>query len=534
MFFQYPHYDATTSPVSAIRQAPTRERSPMTKIERQHLMAKSTWRLGVSALCVVALIAFIISSAAPQIPNRPPGDGHETLKDFGATGNGQADDTLAIQRAVDAGIGSLRFEKGIYRITKPIEIDLEKVGYTSIQGDGTAQILMAGPGPAFRFVGTHAGTAAPSSVKPDVWDRQRSPFVDGIEIVGGHPEACGIEAKRTMQLTLTRVVVREALHGIHLAGRNRNVMLSECHIYNNKGIGVYLDRLNLHQINIANCHISYNRGGGVVSRESEIRNLQIGTSDIEGNMGGESSEPTANVLLDSTGSSIGEVAIVGCTIQHAHGSPGSANIRILGESLKVPFTEELRHGNITIADNVLSDVQVNIDLRNTRGVTITGNTLWKGFSQNLLVEGCQNIIVANNVFDRNPRYHYGDGGDAKLGLVFINSSDCTISGNHLHGLGNQPAAILLRRCQRMNITGCSILNFGPCGLWLDEVTGSRVSDCLIQTDAPAEGSVSVRATKSLRNLIVDNLLGSRADLNEDVGVVRDNYLSGDKLSPLSP
>lgn len=120
---------------------------------------------------------------------------------------------------------------------------------------------------------------------------------------------------------LSRVGVRGCWHGIHLVGRNRNVILSECQIYDNDGVGVYMENLNLHQINIANCHISYNDAGGVVARNSEIRNLQIGTCDIEGNMGGPGSQPTANVFLDSTGSSIGEVAIVGCTIQHSHDAP---------------------------------------------------------------------------------------------------------------------------------------------------------------------------------------------------------------------
>src|SRR5688572_12493539 len=99
----------------------------MTTTEKQNLQSKSLWRLGVSALGLVTLIGFVINSAAPQIPKPPEGVSHQTLKDFGVVADGKADDTLAIQRAVDAGIGSLRFEKGIYRITKPIEIDLEKV-----------------------------------------------------------------------------------------------------------------------------------------------------------------------------------------------------------------------------------------------------------------------------------------------------------------------------------------------------------------------------------------------------------------------
>ncbi len=481
--------------------------------------------LGFFAACAVALAGLAFSGTAAD-QDRPTADAAvRTVLDFGAAGDGRTDDTAAIQKAVDSGRG-VRFVKGIYRITQPIVIDLDKIGYTSISGDGSATILMAGAGPAFRFKGTHAGTAAPSTVQQNVWDKQRTPSVDGLEIVGGHPEASGIEASGTMQLTLTRVAVREALHGVHLVQRNRNVTLSECHIYNNKGIGVFLDQLNLHQINIANCHISYNHGGGVVVRQSEVRNLQIGTCDIEGNMGGEGSEPTANVLLDSTGNSVAEVAIVGCTIQHAHESPNSANIRIDSNSSKRPFTEELRHGNITIADNVLSDVQVNIEIKNSRGVTITGNTIWKGYAHNLLVEGCDNIVVANNVFDRNPRYHYGDGSDANLGLIFRDCDGCTISANHIQGVGDVAAALALKGCRRMNLTGCTILNFGRCGLLMEDVSDSRVSDCLIQNNQGNDTGVSLRVIKCRGNMIVDNLLGNPAEVDESAGVFEDNYSNG--------
>ncbi len=84
----------------------------------------------------------------------------------------------------------------------------------------------------------------------------------------------------------------------------------------------------------------------------------------------------------------------------------------------------------------------------------------------------------------------------------------------------------------MNITGCSILNFGQCGLWLDEVTTSRVSDCLIHTDQPIEGSVSLRATGSRGNMIVENLLGNPPNVNESVGEVKGNYLAEDKPNAL--
>ena len=56
------------------------------------------------------------------------------------------------------------------------------------------------------------------------------------------------------------------------------------------------------------------------------------------------------------------------------------------------------------------------------------------------------IYVREADYARLNELQYGDGGDAKLGLVFRDSSDCTITGNQLHGLGDQPAAIVLSRC----------------------------------------------------------------------------------------
>ena len=446
------------------------------------------------------------------------------VRQFGAIGDGVADDTSAIQKAVDTGIGEVRFFRGVYRITKPITIDLDRIGPTSVVADGPARILMNGPGPALRFVGNHEGTAAPNTFKENVWKNQRSPMVDGLEIVGAHPDARGIEASGTMQLTVTRVVIRKSLHGIHLVTRNRNVIISNCHIYENRGAGIFYDQVNLHQSNIIGCHVSYNDAGGIVIRGGDVRNVHIGTCDIEGNMGGPDSEPTANVLLDSTGGSIGEIAIVGCTIQHEHSAPNSANIRINGESTARPFTEERRTGNITIADNVLSDVQVNLDLQNTRGVTITGNTIWKGYMRNLRVTNCTGVVVSNNIFDRNPRYHYGDGSSAKLGLLFVDSDGFTIIGNHIQGIGDIDVAVHVRRCRRFNISGFTILDGGRCSLLLDDVSDSRVSDCLIQDDGPhKEEAISIQVRGGRGNMIVNNLFGNRISIDPGSAQVRGNY-----------
>src|SRR5436190_22186237 len=91
------------------------------------------------------------------------------VKNFGAVGDGQHDDTAAIRHCLAEGDGSLQFSRGKYRITSPIEIPLSTGGRTAVFGDGgLATQLMDAPGPALRFVGTHDKNAAPTSFKPGI------------------------------------------------------------------------------------------------------------------------------------------------------------------------------------------------------------------------------------------------------------------------------------------------------------------------------------------------------------------------------
>lgn len=458
--------------------------------------------------CVVAVLAGAwFASGQGEVARR---DGLLSVRQFGAKGDGQADDTAAIQRAVDEGTGGLHFPRGTYRLTKTVLIDLAKCGPTSLSGDGTARIVMAGAGPAFKFIGHHEGTAAPKSFKPETWDRERTPMVDALEIVGEHPQSEGVWVEGTMQVTLTRLVVRKALHGVRLFGRNRNVIVSECHLYENSGIGLLLDQLNLHQINVTNTHISYNKQGGLVVRDSEIRNIHVGTCDIEANHD-EGGPPSANVFFDCTKGSVREGAIVGCTIQHTNHGPDSANIRFLGRA-----EEPLKVGNFAIADNVFSDAQVGVELKWARGVTITGNSFWQHVRHNLLVEGSSHIVATGNLFDRNPDYNH-QPFNTKNAIEFVDCQDCTLSANHIARTLGVDAGLMVRRSKRFNIVGCTILDCPGAGLLLDQVEYSRVSDCLIRDDRPAaeRGAeppvVAVRITGK-GNQLADNLLGGKQEV----------------------
>src|SRR3990167_3956201 len=156
------------------------------------------------AMAAISLRAALLQQSPPATPEPP----RTRLFQFGVIGDGLADDTAAIQKAIDSGLGEIVLPKGIYRITQPLVVELDKVGYTSFRGNGVARIEMLGPGPAIKFVGTHFKSADPGGYTDAVWYRQRMPSVDGIAITGKHPEANGIAAMGTMQLTVTRTHIR--------------------------------------------------------------------------------------------------------------------------------------------------------------------------------------------------------------------------------------------------------------------------------------------------------------------------------------
>jgi hypothetical protein len=429
------------------------------------------------------------------------------VRNFGATGDGKTDDTNAIRHAVANSIGALRFSTGNYRITGTIEIPLGQRGPSALTGDGgTSRVIMTGPGPAFRVAGNHRGTGDPGSVTPEVWDRERMPTIRNLVVEGAHPEADGFELIGTMQALFEGVLVRRMRHGIHLVKRNRNVLLSHCHIYHNTGVGIFLDGVNLHQINITGSHISYNHLGGIRIERSEVRNLQITGNDIEYNNAkshpGLPSEPTAEIWIDTTaeGASVNEVAIASNTIQ-ATASAGGANIRIMeapGES-RPP-------GLITIAGNVIGSQETNVHLTGGYGITISGNTIYSCGNRNLLIEDSRQISVGNNIFRR----HTPSSG---TGVRITGSQDIIVNGCTFHdesGTGQKSGASLLELsdCHRINVSASQFTDGVPYAIDAGDCKNVLITACTvaeIRKDQHAKGSVRFTGNGSGNRIALCNL-----------------------------
>lgn len=430
---------------------------------------------------VVCLILFTHACSAQEIKAIKQIAGLRELPDV----------TDALQRQIDSSRGNLTLKSAAhFRITRPLHFDLQRHGAVSVRAEGGATIIMDGPGPALRFVGSHEGTASPKSFQPRTWN-ERMPMISGIEILGAHPEADGIELTRTVGPIVRNVSVRWCRHGIHLVTRNRNVVISGCHLYENSGVGVYLDEVNLHQINVADSHISYNRQGGIVVRDGNVRNLQVTGCDIEGNMpADETPTRTANILIDVSGTegersnSVAEISITGCTIQHAANysgsekktvAPGGSNIRLRGKKT-YPID------SVTMSGNVLSDTTVNVEVIHAHDVVIANNTFFAPKPDNLKVSHSQRVTVSGNTF--NPRQFARPGT-----ITFMNCSDCILTGSTLHNFATPDGAVILDGCRGFVLNSLLLTDCGS-GLVLTNSSDTTISSCRVR--GTAEGSADLQ------------------------------------------
>ncbi len=483
---------------------------------------------------------------------------------FGAKGDGVADDTDALQHTLDSGDGVLRLNKGTYRITKPLVLDLTKAGFGAVRGEnGTSRIVMAGAGPAIRVIGNHQGTASPSSVQPHTWDKERFPTITGIEIVGEHLDSVGIELRKTMKCVISQVLIRRCRIAVHLVERNRDFLLTDSHLYDNHEIGLFFDRCNLHQIIVHGCHISWNKVAGIKSLGGDVHNLQIVGNDIEYNnatAGGASGSvgrpattgtggltpprsPEAEVhpggseiWFDATDGVISEVTISGNTIQ-ATVQTGGANIRIVGADVErpqradAPKTQKLDTAHlINITGNVLGSQWRAVELRNVSRVTITGNSIYDSADLSVFAARSAGLVINGNTFV----WRGNDSEPPKDGLRFEDCDNVLLSGlatqRFCAGSPERGAAVTFVRCSDCGVSDCQILDPLHRGLELEDCVRCRVANNTI-VDRRASPSMkhAIRVLGQSRdNLITGNILGGATekllDASGDPSELRDNLL----------
>jgi polygalacturonase len=306
-----------------------------------------------------------------------------------------------------------------------------------------------------------------------------------------------------MQPTLLGLLIRRCRHGVHLVNRERNVLIADCHIYHNTGVGIFLDHVNLHQTNIHGNHISYCRQGGIKIVGSEIRNIQICSNDIEYNHDLKA-DASADVLFDCRAGTVREGTLAGNTIQAVQ-SPGGANVRLIGAGKGNPNAV----GLFAITANLIGSQETALHLQSCRGVTISGNCIYSGYQRAIWGEDSEHLVIGSNSIDHNPEYK-GKSTDA---IVFRRCRNVTLTGLlHQHTLATDvppQASLELEDCENVNMTGCQIINARIRGIAVRRCQVLRIADSTIRgrkDDPGYRQAISVDQGSS-QVMVTNNFLG---------------------------
>jgi polygalacturonase len=103
--------------------------------------------------------------------------------------------------------------------------------------------------------------------------------------------------------------------------------------------------------------------------------------------------------------------------------------------------------------------------------------------------GCEQVVVGSNLFERNPAYDYGDSKTTKNAVLIQDCRDLTLSGLHLQGVHGEEAALVLDKCQRVHLYGCTILDSPGVGLLVKDCKHSRIGEVLVMRgdETPEDG-----------------------------------------------
>ena len=79
--------------------------------------------------------------------------------------------------------------------------------------------------------------------------------------------------------------------------------------------------------------------------------------------------------------------------------------------------------------------------------------------------------------------------------------DCTIQGLHLHNVIGSPAGLILEKCDRLHVTGCTILDCDNAGLLVKDCQRSTILGNVIRDDRDAATSTPIKVEGGTANTI---------------------------------
>lgn len=377
------------------------------------------------------------SQAAELVQSAASGSGAGYIS--AGVGDGVSDDYEDLQAVLNFVTGAISFDPAKkYFISQSLKVNASTA--KGLYGN-RATFIVGGDFPAFTIKGGMSGGSANPATN-GVLSRHEGGFhVDSIrayssDLVSG----VGVALSNVFKPRITNCDFMYLKHGIHFSGLNRDVIITDNHVYACHDYGVYFDNTaDIHQLNVLGNIITYCTRN-IFLDNADIYNLQIVGNDIE--LG---TYPTdvaaadkADIWITAMSSMVEDVSILGNTLEDHWTSDrlvkmeGRDTANILSVVISGNSSGNSSKGEIELGG--VSGVYIDGQFKKSSGDTLvfTGN-----------VDGLTMSVQANKKGWRG-------------GLVSCNGayslSNIQISGCQMNGSGAYNAVRLLGKPTLKNVT----------------------------------------------------------------------------------
>lgn len=416
-----------------------------------------------------------------------------SVKDFGAVGDGVADDTDSINAALLSGASSVYFPAGTYLVSAASDI------YASPVLSVPSSVCIVGSGSDSAIIKLAAHTTGAHRIF--AFNSVSDSSICGVTIDGNSSQQTGVGDEQS--------------HCIFLYDAE-NISISDCILIRAKGDGVYsggASASGTKNVSISNCFIwtNYRQGISLV-KGSEIR---IVSNDIYGTTG---SAPGAGIDIEANtlGDTLNDIVISNNTIRsnqwgvYVNSAAPSSYITIANNVFSDQRAADVicNGTHIVISSNIITlngktANYAGIELYNCSDITVTGNSITGSYDPDerggvRLSRGANRVTIVSNIvcntFDAGIKLYTSTTSGTG------DSNDIVVSGN------------VLSDC---NVAGSTIgaitvgsHSSGTPGLFNINITGNQIADSRSGGNEPDFGIAIINpTTDNLKTWnIADNLI----------------------------
>ena len=341
------------------------------------------------------------------------GRDQENARSYGAVGDGVADDTAALQAAIDASVGGrLRIPAGRYRLTASLLLPSNVI----VEGDGDQATVLVGTWTAANGAGSKGWTYV-RNAKTDGTAENITVRDIGIEGAGD-----GTASGAPVGGVVTGLLFR----------RVKGVRVYNCRAYRVPGISIAYQ--GCQRVRIIGNEVHQGGRDGITGfwYTDNLTDVVVADNVIR-EVGDDGIAIGAAAEAPNTVERPRRIAITGNTIYGA----SQSDLEAAGRGIIVTGVEDTDISSNVISDTFSTGIAVNLDnegsLFRSRRVTVTGNivrrgAVWNNATQPLVgirLVGCDACSVDSNVIAEAA----GDG------IYLSDSTEVSVGGNVVEGCG---------------------------------------------------------------------------------------------------